>query len=85
MRKYFGEKIKSNQLCEVFSIEGCPIASILYSKKNAKNQPIVEELYLNKGLLLLFNAGDDMRYKLLERYRYIDITTAKNYEDFHLF
>lgn len=85
MRKYFGQKIKSNQLCEVFSIKGFPIASILYSKKNFKSQPIVDELYLNKGLVLLFDAGDEMRYKLFQRYRYIDITTAKNYNDFHLF
>lgn len=70
------------QTCEVFVIEGIPAASMLYSTKNAYDSPIVDEFHLNKGLLLMYDAGARMRKTLYQRYKNVNIRYAKNRNDF---
>tara|TARA_Y100000748_G_scaffold280693_1_gene259818 strand:- start:807 stop:1259 length:453 start_codon:yes stop_codon:yes gene_type:complete len=85
MKKYFDEDIGENQYCEVFCIAGIPACSMIYSKTNKYNHPNVEAFYMNKGMVLLFDAGPHMRTTLFRRYPQIDVRKAHNRKDFLLF
>ena len=82
MDRYFGVRANTSQACELYLIEGVPSASLLYTKKDADNSPIVDEFHLNMGMLLLFDAGEDMRSKLFARHKHPDIHRALNREQF---
>jgi hypothetical protein len=83
--KYFGEPIDSTQKCDIFCIEGIPAASLIYTNTTKNGDPIVDSFCLNKGLLLMFDAGKQMRTHLSGRYKNIDMQHAKNRNDFLLF
>ena len=85
MDKYFDQDIKKDEHCELFCIEGIPAACMIYNQTNSHDAPIVDKFYLNKAMLLLFDAGPNMRFKLNKRYRHIDVRYAKNRNDFLLF
>ena len=82
--RYFGEPIFSHQKCDVFCIEGIPAASFTYTNTTETGDPIVEAFYLNKGLLLMFDAGCQMRKHLVSRYKNIDMRFADNRNEFLL-
>ena len=82
MKKCFDVKMKPAQLCEIFTIEGIPAASMVYTKRNKWSSPDVEAFYLNKGFVLLYDGGDHMRRKLFARYPRLGIQHAENRNDF---
>ena len=82
MNKYFGKGIRQDQSCELFLIGGVPAASMIYNQTNRFDQPVVDAFYLNKGLLLMFDAGSHMRHKLYKRYHLISLQRAVNKHDF---
>lgn len=82
MQKYFGKKPSNDEKCEIFCIEEVPVASFTYFNTNEYNNPCVDEFYINKAMLVMFDAGDSMRSKLFRRYPYIDTSSAKNIEEF---
>ena len=42
MNKYFDTQINPEQKCEVFSIEGIPVASMIYHSINSYKEPNVQ-------------------------------------------
>ena len=80
--RYFGVEANKDHDCELFLIEGVPAAAILYRRNNKYGQPKVEEIHLNKGMLLIFNASKQMRSELYERYNNIDMSSADGFEAF---
>jgi len=82
VNRFFNVKIGKHQSCEVFLVEGVPAACMLYASCNNFESPIVDAFHLNKGLLLLFDAGACMRKKLYTRYRRIDLCRATNKLEF---
>ena len=85
MKTYFGTDVAASQQCEVFCIDGVPAASLLYNTTNAHGDPVVESFHLNKGLILMFDAGDYMRATLFERHPLTDARYARNRNDFLFF
>ena len=85
MYKYFDKHINDDQCCEVFCIEGVPACSMIYHKTNIYKQPNVDAFYINKGMILLFDAGQKMRKKLYCKYPRISMNNATNRNDFLLF
>lgn len=85
MSVYFDTNIAAEQTCEVFCIEGVPAASVIHNGTNLKGDIIVDSFHLNKGLLLLFDAGPHMRSTFYERYSRIDARQAYNRNDFLIF
>lgn len=85
MDEYFNTEITNDQRCEIFCIEGVPAASMLYKTTNANGGPVVDAFHLNKGLVLLFDAGPHMRHQLYKRHSLADIQHATNRNDFLFF
>ena len=85
MDTYFGMDVDADQRCEVFCIEGVPAASMLYNTTNAAGGPVVDAFYLNKAMMLLFDAGSHMRATLYKRHRHADVEHATNRNDFIFF
>ena len=85
MDVYFDVKVSKNQKCDIFSIEGVPAASMVYTNIDAPDSPVVDAFYLNKALLLLFDAGAAMRTKLASRYSRVNMKNALNRNEFMLF
>lgn len=75
-RRYFDAKITvANRLAfEVYTIDGVPAAATLYCESS--NQ--VEAFFLDIGLLILFDAAEDMRAKFYARHQNISFQNAKN-------
>lgn len=85
LHKYFNATVELDQSCEVFCFEGVPVGAIVFRSTNEKGGPIVEDIYLNKGMLLLFDCGQHMRKKLFKRYMHIDLKHATQRNEFLLF
>lgn len=81
MHRYFGAKVRNGQSCEIFMIEGVPAAAMLYTHKK-HGVPVVDSFAINKGLMLMFDAGPSMRCKLYRKYRRLGIQHAKHRQDF---
>lgn len=67
---------------ELFCIEGIPAAAILFNDTNSYGDPNVSAIILNKGLILMFDAGEAMRKQLFTRHRYITLRHAHNRDFF---
>ena len=85
MSKYFDKCVDQKQSCEIFCIESIPAVSMVYNSTNIHNHPNVHAFYMNKGMLLLFDAGPIMRSKLFDRYQFINLRSAVNRNDFLMF
>ena len=82
MDRYFGVKAASNQSCELFLIEDVPAAAMMYTVNNTQEMPDVDSFHLNKGLLILFDAGSHMCTMLYKRYNHITMQNALNANEF---
>ena len=60
---------------DIFLVEGVPAAAMVYRAEPDAN---AEAFYLNIGLLLLFDASNDMRTKLRARHRGLRTDNAEN-------
>ena len=80
--KYFSYTLRRGR-CGDFVIKGVPAACMIYNQRT-RLVPKVREFRLNKGLLLLFDAGTQMR-QTLRRHPHIDMRQAQNRDDFFLF
>lgn len=81
MDRYFGEDVcKKN--CKVFCVDGIPAASIVFKDTNEYNDPIIEDIYMNKELLLIFDVGPTMRATLYKIHKRIDLNNATGRESF---
>ena len=76
MSRHFGVAASQDDNCDVFSIEGVPAAAMIYS--NSSIMPSPKAFYVNKGLLLLFDASPLMRAQLYSRYKKLSIGNARN-------
>lgn len=74
--RYFHAAVREDELCDVFCIHGVPAACMLYLKPNGR--VTVRAFFLNRGMLLLFDAGPHMRSALSERHKKINMTHAEN-------
>ena len=81
VKTYFEQNVDEKQNCDIFCIDGVPAACMLY-KNNTQDlmrQIKVDAFYINKGLILCFDAGSHMRHKLYKRHTYfLDIKEAVN-------
>ena len=82
MDRYFAVNPPDKYSCDIFVIEGVPAAAILYNTTNAAGQPNVESIHLNPGLLMLFDASQQMRDSLNILYDNIDLSRARGVEAF---
>lgn len=57
---------------------------MLYNTTNSAGAPVVDAFYLNKAMMLLFDAGSHMRTKLYKRHCSADVEHATNRNDFLL-
>ena len=80
--RYFSEAINAQQTCDVFCIHGVPAASLLFTRQNRHGDPVVDAFLLNRSMLQLFDAAPIMRRTLRNRYKCIDISHAKNRNEF---
>ena len=84
MVQHFGEDVcKKN--CKLFCIAGIPAASIVFEDTNEYNDPIVESIYINKELVLLFDVGPTMRATLYDILKRINLTNATGRDAFLIF
>lgn len=82
MDRYFAVNPPDEYSCDIFVIEGVPAAAILYNTTNAIGQPNVESIHMNLGLLMLFDASQQMRDSLNIRYDNIDLSCARGVDAF---
>lgn len=82
MDRYFAVNPPDEYSCDIFVIEGVPAAAILYNTTNAVGQPNVESIHINPGLLMLFDASQQMRDSLNIRYDNIDLSCARGVDAF---
>lgn len=82
MDRYFNAEVHEGQSCELFLVEGLPVASFVYNHTNFHNAPVVDVFHLNRAMLILFDASVRMRCLLYKRHRHIDVRTATNRNDF---
>lgn len=68
LHKYFGVAVDEDTAVELFSIDNVPAAALCWRATNAHGQPLVSAVHVNKGLVILFDAGKTMRYMLWQRY-----------------
>lgn len=66
--RYFGVDVDKGTTVELFCIDNVPTAALCWNTTNAHGQPIVSSIHVNKGLMLLFDAGTTMRFLLWQRY-----------------
>ena len=59
MKEHFGQDIRKEEECAVFTIDGVPAASVVL--ENTKDTNRVCSFHLNKGLITIFDAGPQMR------------------------
>ena len=85
MHTFFRVELESTQSCEVFLVEGVPAASMVYEVDDGDGAPIVQAFYLNKAMLLLFDAASLMRRLLRERHDCLDMHAARNRNEFFFF
>ena len=81
MSRYFNVDAHSSQ-CELFVISGVPAAAMLYDKTDRRGRPVVKEFHMNKGLLVMFQAGPSMRLELFKRFGGVHTTRARNSLEF---
>lgn len=81
MKTYFDANVEP-QTCDLFLIDGVPAASLVYVFVDPRGSPLVDEVYLNKGLIMMFDAGPTMRARLWERYGSIHVWNAARHADF---
>ena len=82
VRSHFGILTKADQMCELYSIEGFPVAAMLYTANNTHGMPIVDSFHLKKGSILIFNASAGMRSDLKKRYNRLTLDNAQNVKEF---
>ena len=83
MHRYFTVNITSNHSCDLFLIEGVPAAAMLYNQDEDRCVLRAQAFYLNYALLLLFDAGEQMRLQLYRRYnRTLNVQHAANLKEF---
>ena len=82
--RFFKAGVGAKQNCEIFTIEGVPAAAMLYTNVS-QGSPVVDEFVINKGMLLVFDAGPIMRRQLYNRHRRLTTRHAKRRNDFLLF
>lgn len=84
MDRYFGQVVKRDQQCDVFCIQGIPAASMLYT--TCQDVIKVDAFHLNEGMIVLCDAGPDMRStffaRCAEENKRIDIRDARNRDEF---
>ena len=64
--------IKPNAFIDTYNVLNIPVAAIVAQDFTTRGIPIVEEVYLNKGMLILVNCTDLMRSTLKMRYKGIN-------------
>ena len=82
VHKYFGATPKS-LTCDVFLIEGVPAACVLY-RRNHTEVTVIDEIHVNKAMLLMFDAGPIMRTLLHKRHKHVDLSNSINRDEFLL-
>ena len=85
MKNYFNVEIEPDSKCELFCIEGVPAASAVYDEMVPSGDPHVSAFYLNKGLVLMFDAGPQMRKQFFKRHPSVYMRDALNRNDFLMF
>ena len=88
LARYFGAShapTAPNGHVEIFCIDGVPAAAVACAGESECGAPVVEACHLNKGLLLLFDAGDAMRRSLFARHPHISLRNATRRDEFLLF
>lgn len=82
LAKYFQSSdnsiIREYNYGHLFCIDGVPAASFITDETNL----MVKRFYLNKNLLMMFDAGPLMRFTFYEKYKYLCIENSKNKLDF---
>ena len=74
MQDYFDVWMPTpSSLCDVFYVYNIPAAVLLYNDYTTHGTPIVTDVFLNKGLLLVTNTSNTMRQDLQSRYQSIDM------------
>ena len=80
---HFGVRVASGVTCEIFYVAGMPAAALCWTTTNTKGHPAVTSVHLDKSLLMLYDAGDAMRYTLWQRYPSISFHADVSFEDFY--
>lgn len=73
VERYFKKRIDNNDNCDIFCIEGIPSACIIYKNIDTDNNPIIQSIYINKGIFIIFDVGKEMRDTFFSRYKGIQI------------
>lgn len=81
MKRYFSAEVGTEKMCDLFLIEGVPCASFIYNKVNGRT--VLEEFHINRGLMLLFDAGSCMRNQLYKHHPSIDLKAINNKNDLY--
>lgn len=76
LKKYFDAEMDTLYSLDVFCVEGVPAAAMIYCEVWQK--AFVHEFHLNKGLLMLYDAGPQMRTQLFDRHRNLVTERARN-------
>ena len=84
MERYFAVKANASQSCEVFLVDGVPTASMLFTEQDEKRRTTVQEFHINKGMVLLFDVGSEMRRSLYARHKTLCVRDALNRDEFLL-
>jgi len=81
LETYFGTT-DDEKPCDLFLIDGVPAASILYESVGLDGGPVVDQIHMNKGLIMMFDAGSIMRAHLFQRYVSVNLMATPNHEEF---
>ncbi len=80
--KYF--KLNNNNIKReynqghLFCIDGIPAAAFIIDNTYIK----IERFYLNKNLLLMFDAGPEMRFTFYKKFKHLSMENSINKSDF---
>jgi len=84
LHTYFDKRVHGEDPgCEIFSIDRVPAACMLFYNVDVSGSCIVHEFRMNKGLLLMFDAGHDMRRTFYERHPRAVVEGAKGFAAFN--
>lgn len=68
VKRHFSAPLVQASSCDLFLVDGIPAAAILFDSCDERHTPLAKGFFLNKGLLLMFDAARDLPSEIAARY-----------------
>lgn len=86
VKRHFSASLVQASSCDLFLVDGVPAAAILFDSCDEQHSALANGFFLNKGLLLMFDAARDLPSEIAARYgRLAAAEQALNWCDFVAF